>query len=75
MVPKEPTPSQKTTNRPISSCSIVHKCVTKIIVERMKECLPIIIHNNQNGFIEKSDLVDYVLFAYESMNEYKCRGI
>ncbi|KAK8516620.1 hypothetical protein V6N12_049342 [Hibiscus sabdariffa] len=63
-------PSYAAEFRPIACCSIVYKCITKIIANRLKPCLPSIILSNQSAFLQGRDLVENVLLAQEIVNGY-----
>ena len=56
--------------RPISCCSIVYKCITKIMANRLKKYLPFIIERNQSAFIGKRSIIDNILMAQELVRGY-----
>lgn len=45
-VPKCANPTTMTNFRPISCCNLPHKCITKILANRIQSCLPSIISRN-----------------------------
>ncbi|GLT48179.1 hypothetical protein SLA2020_218200 [Shorea laevis] len=56
--------------RPISCCNLLYKCITKIIANRLKKCLPLFISNNQCAFVEGRLMVENILLAQELVKDY-----
>ncbi|KAL4318418.1 hypothetical protein GQ457_18G016780 [Hibiscus cannabinus] len=65
LVPKVLAPMKATDFRPISLCNIIYKCITKILTNRMKQWLSVLILPNQGAFLSGCDIVDNVLLAQE----------
>nr|GEZ52196.1 hypothetical protein [Tanacetum cinerariifolium] len=74
LVPELPTPLKITDYRPIACCNVVYKCISKVIVNRLKEGLGSILECNQSAFIPGRQISDNILLAQEFMNGYGCRG-
>ena len=55
--------------RPISLLNVDYKILAKIISERMRKCLPKILHTDQKGFVPTRNLEDAVIKA-TSLIEY-----
>ncbi|GKV25846.1 hypothetical protein SLEP1_g35229 [Rubroshorea leprosula] len=70
LVPKVPCPSKMTEYRPIACCNLLYKCITKIIANRLKKCLPLFISNNQCAFVEGRLMVENILLAQEIVKHY-----
>ncbi|CAM8965691.1 unnamed protein product [Rhodiola kirilowii] len=51
--------------RPISLCKVVMKIITKILANRLKEILPIIVSQCQSAFIKGRLITDNILMAHE----------
>lgn len=51
LIPKCMNPKNIKKFRPVSLCNTLYKVITKIIVERMKHILPVLISLNQNAFL------------------------
>ncbi|KAH1080151.1 hypothetical protein J1N35_019912 [Gossypium stocksii] len=56
--------------RPISCCSAVYKCVTRIIMNRLTSYLPLIISKNQSAFVQMRNISDNILLAQELVCGY-----
>ncbi|KAL4291160.1 hypothetical protein GQ457_14G012080 [Hibiscus cannabinus] len=65
LVPKIPNPSLMKDFRPISCCSVVYKCITRIMVNRITKYLPEVIASNQSAFIKGRSILDNTLMAQE----------
>lgn len=51
LIPKCDKPEFFNQFRPISLCSVIYKCITKIIVNWLKNFLPTIVAPNQDSFV------------------------
>ncbi|KAL4379687.1 hypothetical protein GQ457_02G039520 [Hibiscus cannabinus] len=71
LVPKVAIPLKATDFRPISCCSSIYKCITKLLANRLKVWLPFLILPNQSTFLGGRDLVDNVLLAQEIVHGAK----
>ena len=63
LVPKCKSPSSMKDFRPISCCSVIYKCITKILANRMQKCLPNIIGKNQSAFTTGRSILDNIFMA------------
>jgi len=53
--------------QPISLCNTIYKIVTKILVQRMKHLMPILVSPSQTAFISSRRGTDNVIMAQELM--------
>ena len=69
-VPKVPNPGSMHDYRPISCCNTIYKCISKIIVARIKQCIPDIINPSQSAFVQGRSIADNVLITQDLMLNY-----
>ncbi|GJZ77020.1 RNA-directed DNA polymerase, eukaryota, reverse transcriptase zinc-binding domain protein [Tanacetum coccineum] len=72
LVPKVSTPNEVSNSRPITCCNVVYKCISKIITNRVKNALDIIINKNQSAFIPERQITDNILLTQELQKGYDC---
>nr|KAJ0198574.1 hypothetical protein LSAT_V11C700342390 [Lactuca sativa] len=70
LVPKIPTPGKVADYRPISCCNVLYKCISKIIVNRIREHLGCLISDNQSAFIPGRSILDNILLSQELVKGY-----
>ncbi|KAJ9535280.1 hypothetical protein OSB04_un001622 [Centaurea solstitialis] len=76
LVPKSKTPKNVADFRPIACCNVLFKCISKIIVQRMKGSLGGLVDVNQSAFIPNRQISDNILLAQELMRGYHLqRGV
>ncbi|GJR64260.1 RNA-directed DNA polymerase, eukaryota, reverse transcriptase zinc-binding domain protein [Tanacetum coccineum] len=74
LVPKLQTPLKIIDYRPIACGNVVYKCISKVIVNRLKQGLSSIIDCNQSAFIPGRQISDNILLAQEFINGYNYKG-
>ena len=75
LLPKVPNPQQANEFRPISCCNVIYKCITKLIGQRIKEILPMIIHPSQGAFVPGRELLYNVLLCQDLARGYQRKNI
>nr|GFB27352.1 hypothetical protein [Tanacetum cinerariifolium] len=70
LVPKISTPRRVSDFRPIACCNVVYKCISKIMVNRIKGCLSYLVDQNQSAFIPSRQISDNVLLSQELLRGY-----
>ena len=70
LVPKVPNLSSMHDYRPISCCNTIYKCISKIIAERIKRCIPDIICPAQTAFVQGHSIADNILLTQELVKNY-----
>nr|KAJ0212804.1 hypothetical protein LSAT_V11C400156830 [Lactuca sativa] len=70
LVPKVQTPGRVGDYRPIACCNVVYKCISKIIVKRIRDYLKFLVSDNQSAFIPGRSILDNVLLSQELVKGY-----
>jgi hypothetical protein len=65
LIPKIQSPEYISQFRPISLCNTIYKVVSKVVVERLKDCIPIIISPYQTGFVPGRNIHENIIVAQE----------
>nr|GEW25189.1 RNA-directed DNA polymerase, eukaryota, reverse transcriptase zinc-binding domain protein [Tanacetum cinerariifolium] len=70
LVLKVSTPTRVTGFRPIACCNVAYKYISKILTNRIKNVLNIIVDKNQSTFITERWITDNVLLTQELLKGY-----
>ncbi|GJY52436.1 RNA-directed DNA polymerase, eukaryota, reverse transcriptase zinc-binding domain protein, partial [Tanacetum coccineum] len=57
LVPKIKTPAKVSDYRPIACCNVIFKCISKVITERIKNCLGKLVNQNQDNILISQELL------------------
>lgn len=70
LVPKRPGATSISDFRPISCCNTIYKCISKMLVHRLKPILTDLVLPNQTAFVQGRLLVENTVLAAEVVNGY-----
>ncbi|GJW96848.1 RNA-directed DNA polymerase, eukaryota, reverse transcriptase zinc-binding domain protein, partial [Tanacetum coccineum] len=55
---------------PIAYCNVIFKCISNVIIERIKECLGRLVSQNQSAFIPSRQIQDNIMISQELLKGY-----
>lgn len=70
LIPKTVSPTEMQDFCPISLCTVMYKCISKIIASRLKKILPSIVEKAQSAFIPGRSISDNILLAQDLFRGY-----
>ncbi|XP_019263585.1 PREDICTED: uncharacterized protein LOC109241315 [Nicotiana attenuata] len=70
LIPKVENPLQASQFRPISCCSVLYKCISKIVCKRLRKAIPLIVADIQAAVIQGRSLIHNVLICHDLLRHY-----
>ena len=75
LIPKE-TGTKETRNlKLIALCNVIYKIISKIIANRLRPLLPLIISPEHVGFVEGRKILDGIILIHETIHTVKIEKI
>ena len=71
LIPKEEESCTPDKFRPIALCNIIYKIISKVIANRLKPLLPLLISQEQAGYVEGRQILDGIILTHEVIHSLK----
>ena len=71
LIPKEQGTEDPGKFRPIALCNVIYKIITKVIANRLRPLLPVLISPEQAGFVEGRQILDGIILVHEAIHSLK----
>ena len=63
LIPKIQSPKEAGDFRSIACCTVIYKCISKMLCTRLKEVLPLLVDGNQCAFFPGREMVHNIMLC------------
>lgn len=71
LFPKKKNLQRMTDLRPISLCNVIYKIIGKVLANRLKVLLPLVVSENQSAFLKGRLISDNIMISFEVLHYLK----
>lgn len=71
LIPKNDNATSMKEFRPIALCNVLYKIMAKVLANRLKDVLPVLIAENQSAFVAGRNITDNFLVAFEVIHHMR----
>eukprot|EP00253_Pinus_taeda_P032484 PITA_32484 len=71
LVPKSEEANTPDKYRPIALCNVIYKLISKVVANRLKPLLPLLILPEQTGYVEGRQIMDGIILSNEVIHSLK----
>lgn len=75
LVPKGDESNTLDKFKPIALCNVIYKLISKVLVNRLKPLLPLLISLEQTGYVEGRQIMDKIILSNEVIHSLKTQKI
>jgi len=71
LIPKAEESNTPDKYRPIALCNVIYKLISKVLANRLKPLLPILISPEQTGYVEGRQIMDGIILSNQVIHSLK----
>lgn len=71
LIPKEEGSMTPDKFRPIALCNVIYKVISKVIANRLKPLLPLLISPEQSSYVEGRQILDNIILSHKVIHSLK----